>query len=319
MKKALLIYNPSSGRRREHRVHQVVKALEVFRGAGVEAESCATTHIGSAVDQTRLAVSSGFDTVVGCGGDGTVNEILNGLMQTNSDASLGVLPFGSGNVLAANLWLPTAAEAAARKLLTYQPRALHPGLMCYHDKAGLQQRHFIIIAGVGPDAELMYRTVVGAKARYGVYAYFLEMFGMAVRGHLPMFKVEWQDENDRGNRRSGEMAMVMAVRAHKFPGLLRRVRLDVELTRNCYRLILFRTNKVRHFLNYFGSVTSGMNWNVPQVELAYSTWFRCTPLPSEDGSIVHSEVDGELLGKLPVEVSIEPRMFKLLMPPKAIR
>lgn len=322
MHKALLIYNPSSGRRRERRAHQVEKALAVFRAAGVEAECCATTHSGSAVIQTHDAVSAGFDTLIACGGDGTANEILNGLMHAQSDASLGVLPFGSGNVLATDLLLRRGAEKAARALLSYKPCALHPGLMRYQDKTGPQQRYFIVVAGVGSDAELMYRTVMGAKERYGVYAYFLEMLRMAIGHRFSMFRVEWkeaagqgQERNEEGSARSAEVAMVMAVRVHRFPGLLSRVRLDVELRQNHYRLMLFRTNKVRHFLNYFGSVMSGINWKVQQVELAYSTWFRCTPLGAEDGGRIHSEVDGELLGTLPVEVTIAPTTFNLLMPP----
>lgn len=293
-------------------MQQVAKAMAIFRRAGVESESCATTHIGSAVVQTQEAVSTGFDTVIACGGDGTANEILNGLMLANSHTTLGVLPFGSGNVLASDLLLPSNVDAAARALLRYQPRTLNPGLMSYQDKAGTRQRHFIIAAGVGSDAELMYRTVVEAKERYGIYAYFLEMFRMAVRRYLPLFNVEWKD--NQGNCHNAEVAMVMAIRAHKFPGLLKRVQLDIELTRNEYRLMLFHTNKVRHFLNYFASVTTGFNWKVPQVELAYSTWFRCTPLASPSPASIHSEVDGELLGTLPVEVSVEPRTFKLLMP-----
>ncbi|HLJ26930.1 MAG TPA: diacylglycerol kinase family protein [Candidatus Angelobacter sp.] len=312
MKRALLIYNPSSGRRREHRVDQVSRALAIFRAAGVAAESCATTHTGSAVTQAQEAVAAGFDTVIACGGDGTANEILNGLMLSSAEAVLGVLPFGSGNVLATDLCLPIDAEAAAQALLRYKPRALQPGLMSYQDRSGLQKRYFVIVAGVGSDAELMYRTAVEAKERYGVYAYFLEMFRMALRRRFPMFKVEWKDE--QGNWRSGQVAMVMAVRASRFPGLLKRARLGAELARNDYRLMLFHTNKVRHFLNYLGSVMSGRNWTVPQVELAHSTWFRCTPLASQDPTSIHAEVDGELLGTLPVEVTIEPRTFNLLMP-----
>lgn len=316
MKKALLIYNPSSGRRREHRAHQVSRALGVFRAAGVEAESCATTQVGSAVGQTQEAVAAGFDTVIACGGDGTANEILNGLMRAKSEATLGVLPFGSGNVLATSLLLPAGAEAAAEALLRYKPRALQPGLIRYQDKAGPQQRYFIVVAGVGSDAELMYRTVAGAKERYGVYAYFMEMFRMAMSHRLQMFKVEWQDKDEQGTHGSAEVSMVMGVRARKFSGLLRRVRLGADLTRNDYRLMLFRTNKIRHFLNYFCSVMSGMNWRVPQVELAYSTWFRCTPLGPYAPANIHAEVDGELLGILPVEVSLDPSTFRLLMPGK---
>jgi diacylglycerol kinase family enzyme len=156
----------------------------------------------------------------------------------------------------------------------------------------------------------MYRTVVEAKERFGMYAYFLEMLRMAVRGKFPLFKVEWKDE--QGNCRSGEVSLVMGVRCRKFPGILGRVRLGAELIRNDYRLMLFHTSKARHFLNYFASVASGFNWKAPQVELAFSTWFRCAPLDPPE--TIHSEVDGELLGTLPVEVSIEPRTFRLLMP-----
>ncbi len=313
MRKALFIYNPSSGRRREQRLQQIAGAMAVFRAAGVEVESLATTQVGSATAQTQAAVSNdGFDTVIACGGDGTANEILNGLMLADREATLGVLPFGSGNLLATDLLLPNNVTRAAQALLRYRPRALNPGLMRYQDKAGPQQRYFLIAAGVGSDAELMYRTAAEAKQRYGIYAYFVEMFRMAARRRFSMFQVEWKD--GQGACRSAEVAMVMAVRAHRFPGLLKRVRLDIDLARNEYRLMLFRTTKVRHFLNYFASVVSGKNWNVPQVGLAYSTWFRCTPLPSSGASSIHSEADGELLGTLPVEVSIEPRTVKLLMP-----
>jgi diacylglycerol kinase (ATP) len=312
VEKALLIYNPLSGRGQARRAQQVAQILTALRSAGVSAESRATTGIGSAVAQTQEAVASGYDTVIAGGGDGTANEVLNGLMFSSHDATMGVLPFGSGNLLATDLMLPRNAAAAAKALLTYKPRALKPGLMRYQDKSGPQQRYFIIAAGVGSDAELMYRTVVEAKRRYGVYAYFLEMFRMALHRRLSMFQVEWRDE--LGTRHSAEVAMVMGVRANKFPGLLRWVQLGAELTRNDYRLMLFQTNKVRHFFNYFLSVMSGLNWDVAQVRLATSTWFRCTPMAGQDPESIHSEVDGELLGTLPVEVSIEPRTFKLLMP-----
>ena len=106
----------------------------------------------------------------------------------------------------------------------------------------------------------------------------------------------------------------MAVRANRFPGVLRRVRLGGALTRDDHRLMVFKTDKVRHYLNFFFSVVSGCNWNVRQVELAYSPWVRCTPLLATDGHAIHCEADGELLGALPVEIAIEERTFKLLMP-----
>ena len=312
MHRAILIFNPSSGRSRARRAAIVARIAATFQSAGIQVESCATTHAGSAITQTQQAVASGFDTIIACGGDGTANEVLNGLMRSNGGASLGVVPLGSGNLLATDLLLPRNPEQAAQRLLQYKPRDLNPGVLVCQTKDGPQQRYFIVAAGIGSDAELMYRTAVEAKGRYGMYAYFLEMFRMAMRGRFHMFQVEWRD--DQGGLHTARVASIMAIRAAKFPGVLQRVRLGSALIRNDYRLMMFQTDKVRHFMNYFASVATGMNWRVPQVELAYSTWFRCTPVPGQDPSVIHSEVDGELLGTLPVEVSIEPRTFKLLMP-----
>lgn len=313
MKKAVLIYNPASGRKRARRTEKIARVADVLRAGGVEVEACATTSAGSAIQQTQQAVAAGADTVIACGGDGTVNEVLNGLMLRGAgQATLGVIPLGSGNLLATDLCLPRDPEAAARALLAYKPYDLHPGVISYATKHGLERRWLIVAAGVGADAELMYRTLAGVKERYGIYAYFLGMARMTFRHHFPMFRVEWL--TDDGTRRSETVAMVLATRANKFPGLLRRVRLGGALMRNDCRLMIFRTNKVRHFLNFFASVITGWNWKVAQVELAYSTWFRCTPLASGAIATIHSEADGELLGTLPVELGIEPRTFKLLMP-----
>ena len=298
----------------------MARAISIFRSAGIDVDAWATTHPGSATTQTQQAIAHGFDTIIASGGDGTANEVLNGLMLSASNgaaqAGMGVLPLGSGNLLATDLLLPRNAEKAAHALLRYEPRELRPGILTSMGKDGPQKRYFIVAAGVGSDAELMYRTAVEAKGRYGIYAYFLEMYRMAMRGRFHMFQVEWQD--DQGALHRAEVASIMAVRAGRFPGLLQRVRLGSGLVRNDYRLMMFQTDKVRHFINYFASVATGLNWPVKQVELAYSTWFRCTPLKAQDPASIHSEVDGELLGTLPVEVSIGDKPFRLLMPKEQI-
>lgn len=313
MKRVLLLYNPSSGQKRASRAGVIAKAGDVFRSAGLQVEQCATTHAGSAVEQTQRAVAAGFDTVISCGGDGTANEAMNGLMRSGSQTALGVIPLGSGNLLATDLRLPVNPVAAAQALLRYSPRAIRPGIITSHHDHGPQSRYFIVAAGVGADADLMYRTAVEVKERWGRKAYFIEMARMTQRRHFPMFQVEWA--LDGGPRRADKIALVMAIRAEKFPGLLRRVRLGSALTHNHYRLLLFKTDRVRHFLNYFASVASGLNWNVPNVEVVSSDWFRCTPLQVQMPASIHAECDGELLGRLPAEIGIAEESFQLLMPP----
>ena len=319
VRRAFLIYNPASGQNRERRSDQVLRAAEVLREAAVEVQTCATTGAGSAIVQAQQAVEAGFDTIIACGGDGTVNEVLNGVMAVAGGASptIGVIPLGSGNLLATDLRLPRKPEAAARALLRYQPRELHPGLITYQTKKGERRRYFIIAAGVGADAELMYRTAKGGKERWGIYAYFLEMARMALTRDFPMFEVEWLDQE--GTRHKDNIALVMALRAHRFPGLLRRVRLGSALLRNDYRLMLFRTNRIWRFMSFFFSVATGWNWKISRIDLEYSTWFRCTPIGTPDAKTktIHCETDGESLGRLPVEVAVEQRRFRLLMPEEA--
>lgn len=323
MRKAYLIYNPASGRRRKKRKHAIAGIEEVLRAAGVEVETCATTHLGSAIEQVREAVARGFDTVVACGGDGTANEALNGIMlassipygtrassvRTSGDVALGLLPLGSGNLLASDLGLPSDPVEAAKKLLTYQPRDFRPGLVSSQGENGPEKRYFLVAAGVGSDAELMYRTEVEAKERWGRNAYFLEMARMALRRRYPMFQVEWEDEH--GNHQHGAAMLAMCVRAGKFPGLLSLVNLGTSLLRHDFCLLLFRTSKIRRFLSYFASVATGRNWKVESVDAIHTKWFRCTAIPGMRA--VHSQADGELLGTLPAELTIESRPVKLLM------
>jgi YegS/Rv2252/BmrU family lipid kinase len=312
MKKVFLIYNPASGRRRAKRALHIAHIVDVLRKAGVQVEACATMHAGSATQQAHEAVVAGFDTVVSCGGDGTANEVLNGLMQTSADVALGLLPLGSGNLLASDLGLPADPVAAAHKLLQYQPRDFHPGVVTSQGKDGPQRRYFLVAAGVGADAQLMYRTNVEAKERWGRNAYFLEMARMALHGQYPMFQVEWEDE--QANRKQGQATLAMSVRAGNFPGLLSLVNLGSGLLRNDFCLLLFRTDKVRRFLSYFAAVATGRNWKVPDVDAIHTKWFRCTALPGVE--TIYSQADGELLGSLPAELSIESRSVKLLMGPR---
>jgi diacylglycerol kinase (ATP) len=314
MHKAFLIYNPASGRRRRKRRQDIARVEEVLRAAGVQVETCATTHIGSAIQQVEEAVGRGFDTVISCGGDGTANEAMNGIIRASStgsprDVALGLVPLGSGNLLASDLGLPSDPVEAAKKLLTYQPREFRPGLVCSQGANGPEKRYFLVAAGVGADAELMYRTEVEAKEFWGRNAYFLEMARMALHRRYPMFHIEWEDE--QGNRQQGAAMLAMCVRAGKFPGLLSLVNLGTSLLRHDFCLLLFRTNKIRRFFSYFASVATGRNWKVESVDAIHTKWFRCTAIPGM--RTVHSQADGELLGVLPAELTIESRPVKLLM------
>ena len=151
MRRVALIYNPASGQHSKGRRAAIAKALAVLREAGVEAEALETTAPGSAGPLAQEAARRGCDTIIACGGDGTVHEVLQSLVGTQ--VALGVVPLGTANALAANLGLQTSPAKAVRRLLTAQPVRIPVGKIYYQDAAGAtRSRYFTVAAGIGADA-----------------------------------------------------------------------------------------------------------------------------------------------------------------------
>src|SRR5215467_3583216 len=131
MRKAALFYNPHSGRRKKQRVQDVEAAAQVLRAAGVEVEIDPTRAASDAAAQVRMAIRDGFDTIIACGGDGTIHDALQGL--AGKDAALGVIPRGTANAVAHDLRIPLNPAAAAKALLAAIPRKIAVGRMDYRD------------------------------------------------------------------------------------------------------------------------------------------------------------------------------------------
>ena len=173
MRKAALLYNPASGSKRDRRLAHVEDAAAVLRGAGIEILVVPTRAAGTAGEQAREAVAAGCDTVLACGGDGTVHEILPGL--AGSPAALGVIPLGTANALANNLGTSHHTVKAARQLLAAETRRVALGRVDFENGDGrAAQRYFTVAAGAGGDACMLYEVGHQAKGRHGMIAYYLK-------------------------------------------------------------------------------------------------------------------------------------------------
>src|SRR5699024_3869428 len=95
MKRARIIYNPTSGR--EIFEKELVQVLKRFEEEGYETSTHATTHEGAAADAAKYAVDRKFDLVVAAGGDGTINEVLHGMAEQDYRPQLAILPVGTTN------------------------------------------------------------------------------------------------------------------------------------------------------------------------------------------------------------------------------
>ena len=162
MARALLITNPAAARTQQRAVEAVMRTL---RTAGWDAEVLATGGPGDARRLAEYGVSEGVDIVAVFGGDGTTMQAAAALVGT--DVSLGVIPGGTGNLLAGNLRIPASPERAARALVAGKPRPFDLGRM--DRPSGVQ--YFAVACGAGYDARVMAETLSEHKRRWGMAAY----------------------------------------------------------------------------------------------------------------------------------------------------
>jgi YegS/Rv2252/BmrU family lipid kinase len=314
MRKAILLYNPLSGRRRGRRLADVEAARSVLQNAGIEASATPTRAASDATDQTKQAIAEGYDTVFACGGDGTVHDVLQGLVGTN--AALGIIPLGTANSLAHDLRLPLSPADAAHAALTAKPRRLAVGRIEYQDFTGNRSaRYFTVTVGIGVDAHLFYKLDPLAKRRFGMAAYCAKATRLWLTHKMEDFAVEI---TEGGQKQRTEVSQLLAVRIRDFGGVLRELAPGASLDRDDLRFVLFETQSRLAYLRYVLRGLFGANWKVPGIELVYSAGAFCRDVASSTASGTKSrifvEADGELLGTLPAEISVVRHAVTLLVP-----
>jgi diacylglycerol kinase family enzyme len=165
MRKILLLVNPvllhTAARRRD-----IARVEAVFREQGASVEAMETGENRAAGPKAKRAVEQGYEAIVVCGGDGTIFDVIQGL--AGSAVPLGIIPFGTGNVMAQNLKVPRDPAAAARWILRSRPRSVGLGRVTCCRESWL----FIMAAGMGMHASLMSEARRSGKSRVGRAAYF---------------------------------------------------------------------------------------------------------------------------------------------------
>src|SRR5579872_5090911 len=237
---AALIYNPVSGRQDQRRRAQVEAAASILQQGGVQATIVASKGPRQAGEQARQLVADGCGAIFACGGDGTVHDVLQGLVF--SHAAMGVIPMGTANALAHDLGLPRHPARAAWAALHASPQRIAVGRISYHDKAGQPAtRYFVIAVGVGVDADLFYRLHSNMKQRMGMGAYYAEALRLWLTHDMGLFEAEFSDARTGETRREA-VSQALAVRITQFGGVLRRLAPEAALRRNDVQLVLFNTS-----------------------------------------------------------------------------
>jgi diacylglycerol kinase (ATP) len=246
---------------------------------------------GDAEAQTERAVEQGFGTIVAAGGDGTINEVVNGI--GNAQVALGILPMGTVNVLAMELGIPFDIAAAWKVI-----RAGHVRLI---DEASANGHIFVQMAGIGLDAQIVQRNNRQVKQVLGPLSYLLTATKVAAE-RPPKLRVY----NDGHSVIEGSFVLVGNGRLYGGPFALFR---DADMQDGLLDVYVFKYMNYLALIRYFRGTLFGSLANFSDVE-----HFKAKRLRVEANRHVPLEADGELVGHAPVEFSVRRRKLRVLVP-----
>lgn len=307
MRRAVLLYNPTSGRRLQQRLHIIERIAEALRSRNVIVEIIATNPLTGAAQQTIETCAKGVDILFACGGDGTIHEILQGAIF-QPKAALGLIPLGTGNVLARYLGLPLDPIAAAIAQLNYVPRILPLGLLEYASIDGPHQRYFLVVAGAGPDGELVRTSMQSLKLSFGRVAYFIRATRLFLHARFPVCNVRLTLTS--GETIERRAAGLMAIRGSDLGGFLGPRILRGAIHQSHLQVTILQ-RPVR--LALLAWIASG--WLPIPGNRLVETFEAQSVTATANRNPAQVEADGEWLGHTPIAIRVVPNAVRMLLPP----
>ena len=283
----------------------------MLRDAGLGVELAPTACAGDATVLARAAAAGSQELVIVCGGDGTINEVINGLAP--SEIPLGILPGGTANILARELRLPISPVTAARRLAHWSPRRIALGRARWttgvaphaaRNSVPGDSRYYATVAGIGFDAQIVYKLSPELKMGWGVAGYVLEAFRQLVLYDFPRFACRVD-----GQERPATFATVHRTRL--YAGWLHMAPI-AGLFQPSLAVCSFRSSSRPRYLLYALAVLTRQHLKLSDVMLEQATTVHCTP--PQGSEPIRFELDGELAGILPAMFELVPDALTLLVP-----
>jgi diacylglycerol kinase (ATP) len=295
--RALVIGRRRTGRQIGAAVRETSRLLEL---GGWEVESAVVGHKRTLRHRAADAAKAGLDVVVAVGGDGAVFQVVNAVAGT--PAVVGIVPKGTGNLLATNLDIPRSLEKAVEVLLTGEPRLIDLGRV----SIGGADHDFAVACGIGFDAEVMDSTNATTKRRWGKLAYVAS----AIREGRKIQEADYEITIDGVTTDTpaaqvfianfGRVGAIVEPRRRIIPddGLL-----DVIVARASGPLGGLRAGWEALVQRQLGQAGDGRVFRTRAREVTVKAYPR---------QLV--EVDGSVIGRTPIQVSIRPNGLKVIAP-----
>ena len=285
---AVIIGNPNSGRAGSK--GYLEGCAEILRSGGLGVEVLNTERPDHA---TELASLAGDRLVVAAGGDGTINEVINGL---GKEATLGILPLGTANVLARELGLPLDTERACERILRGERGRIDLGVAT--NREGVERR-FACMAGIGFDAHVVRAVKPRLKRYLRGLAFALTAFKVLFEREFPPVQVTYGDTTcvtrfaivANGHFYGGDFRVT-------HPGLLTNGELETILVERVS--VLLRPDIFARILAKRPLDRTLRSFTAKELQ-------ACAP-----GAEVPVQLDGEVWGSLPMSFRVEPRSLEVI-------
>jgi len=298
VKRARLIYNPTSGREEMRR--RLPDVLQRLEGYGFETSTHATAGEGDAALAAIEASRRDFDLIIAAGGDGTINEVVSGLARLESRPPLGILPLGTTNDLARALGIPRAWDAAID--------VIAQGIVKQIDVGKMNDRYFINIAGGGSLTELTYEVPSRMKTMLGQLAYYMKGFEK-----LPRFRPIRMKVMSAEVELDEEMMIFLIANSNSVAGF-EKLAPDALIDDGVMDAFFLRKCSLADFIRLASMVVRGEKVQDPLL-----VQFQTKHISIESPDYVQLNIDGEFGGTLPAEIRVIPKHIGIFIDPGAER
>ncbi|WP_307323735.1 diacylglycerol kinase [Evansella vedderi] len=298
MKRARLIYNPSSGR--EQVKKQLPYILEQLEKVGYEASTHATTGKDCAKKASKLACEREFDLIIAAGGDGTINEVINGMAEQHNRPTLGIIPAGTTNDFARALNIPRDIQEACKVLCN--------GRMKYIDVGKVGSQYFINIAAAGTLTELTYEVPSKLKTMIGQMAYYVKGFEKLPRIRPSEVTIEYD-----GKLFEGEIMLFLVSNTNSVGGF-EKLAPNAHINDGLFDLVILKKTNLADVVRIVSAALRGEHIHDERI-----IYVQASRIKIHTKDELQLNLDGEYGGNLPGEFVNLHKHVQMLVPNKEVQ
>jgi YegS/Rv2252/BmrU family lipid kinase len=273
---------------------------------------------GDARTMAAAAAARGARLIIACGGDGTICEVANGILESNQEVELGILPSGTGGDFRRTLKIPSNTAAAARVLRDGQPRLIDVGRVSFVNNAAEHEtRFFLNVASFGLSTDVLKRTAtadtgkwasaLGSNRIRGKLSYAMSTFNATLSASAKEVYISIDD----GVERRLKIAEVCVANARYYGGAM-KIAPNARLDDGLFDIVTIGDLGALRILSSAPKLYLGTHLRMDQV--AHALGKRIVARAGEKETEIAIELDGEIIGQLPATFQMVPKALRIRCP-----